>query len=198
VQRCRLPKIIDLGLAKAVSEPSFQTAISTSGGPLVREYFGEQLRSQRTEAWKECNKRLYHYYRTLAPQLPESFRDMEPLLKFAGRVGTGFSEKLLRSLFELGLGFAECHHITPLTLLNKPIKTKLEDLAIVRANCHLMMHRGKQWKQSPSLKLFCWDENERNSARTITGHERPQVGCRYLLLSLASRDRPIWLKAEDS
>jgi len=27
--------------------------------PLVREYFGEQLRSQQTEAWKECNKRLY-------------------------------------------------------------------------------------------------------------------------------------------
>jgi hypothetical protein len=39
--------------------------------PLVREYFGEPLRSQRTEAWKECNKRLYNYYRTLAPQLPE-------------------------------------------------------------------------------------------------------------------------------
>src|SRR5271165_3930473 len=24
--------------------------------PLVREFFGEQLRSQRTEAWKECNQ----------------------------------------------------------------------------------------------------------------------------------------------
>ena len=47
--------------------------------PLVREYYGEQLRSQRTEAWKECNRRLYHYYRTLAPQLPDSFREMEPL-----------------------------------------------------------------------------------------------------------------------
>ena len=47
--------------------------------PLVREYFGEQLRSQQTEAWKECNRRLYHYYRTLAPQLPNSFREMEPL-----------------------------------------------------------------------------------------------------------------------
>src|SRR5271165_3828375 len=35
--------------------------------PLVREYFGEQLRSQRSEAWKECNRRLFHYYRTLAP-----------------------------------------------------------------------------------------------------------------------------------
>jgi hypothetical protein len=47
--------------------------------PLVREYFGEQLQSQRTEAWKECNRRLYNYYRTLAPQLPDSVREMEPL-----------------------------------------------------------------------------------------------------------------------
>jgi hypothetical protein len=47
--------------------------------PLVREYFGEQLRSQRTEAWKECNRRLYDYYRTLASQLPDIFREMEPL-----------------------------------------------------------------------------------------------------------------------
>ena len=47
--------------------------------PLVREYFGEQLRSQRPEAWKKCNQRLFNYYRALAPQLPESFREMEPL-----------------------------------------------------------------------------------------------------------------------
>jgi tetratricopeptide (TPR) repeat protein len=47
--------------------------------PLVREYFGEQLRSQQAEAWKECNRRLFHYYQTLAPQLPDSFREMEPL-----------------------------------------------------------------------------------------------------------------------
>jgi hypothetical protein len=46
--------------------------------PLVREYYGEQLRSQRT-AWNECNRRLFSYYRTLAPQLPDSFREMEPL-----------------------------------------------------------------------------------------------------------------------
>jgi hypothetical protein len=47
--------------------------------PLVREYFGEQLRSQRTEAWKECNRRLFYHYRTLAPHLPEGLREMEPL-----------------------------------------------------------------------------------------------------------------------
>jgi tetratricopeptide (TPR) repeat protein len=47
--------------------------------PLVREYFGEQLRSQQTDAWKECNRRLFHYYRMLAPQLPNNFREIEPL-----------------------------------------------------------------------------------------------------------------------
>jgi hypothetical protein len=47
--------------------------------PLVREHFGEQFRSRQTDAWKECNKRLFDYYRTLAPQLPDRFSDMEPL-----------------------------------------------------------------------------------------------------------------------
>ncbi|MBV8278226.1 MAG: protein kinase, partial [Verrucomicrobia bacterium] len=44
--------------------------------PLVREYFGEQLRSQQTEAWKECNRRLFHHYQTLALELPNSVREM--------------------------------------------------------------------------------------------------------------------------
>ena len=47
--------------------------------PLVREHFGEQLRGQQMDAWKECNRRLYHYYRALAPQLPDTFSEMEPL-----------------------------------------------------------------------------------------------------------------------
>src|ERR1700720_1585643 len=47
--------------------------------PLVREYFGKQLRSQQAEAWKECNRRLYHYYQKLSPRLPDNFREMEPL-----------------------------------------------------------------------------------------------------------------------
>jgi predicted ATPase len=47
--------------------------------PLVREYFGEQFRSQQTEAWKECNRRLFYYYQALAPPLPNSFKEMEPL-----------------------------------------------------------------------------------------------------------------------
>src|SRR5262249_48803544 len=47
--------------------------------PLIREFFGEQLQSQYPDAWKECNRRLYHYYRNLAPLLPNNFREIEPL-----------------------------------------------------------------------------------------------------------------------
>jgi hypothetical protein len=72
--------------------------------PLVREYFGEQLRSQRAEAWKECNRRLYHYYQTLAPQLPNSFREMEPLFS---AVICGCNASLFReALHEVYIGVA--------------------------------------------------------------------------------------------
>jgi hypothetical protein len=47
--------------------------------PLVRDYFGDQLRSRRREAWREGNRRLYEHYRTLVPPRPDTFRDMEPL-----------------------------------------------------------------------------------------------------------------------
>src|SRR5262249_48812014 len=61
----------------AGEDPHNRGALDTH--PLVREYYGGQLRSQQTDAWKECNRRLYHHYRTLAPRLPNSFREMEPL-----------------------------------------------------------------------------------------------------------------------
>jgi predicted ATPase len=47
--------------------------------PLVREYFGEQLRNRFPEGWRECNRRLYDYYRALSLPLPDSIREMEPL-----------------------------------------------------------------------------------------------------------------------
>jgi predicted ATPase len=47
--------------------------------PLVREYFGEQLRSQWAGAWQEGNRRLYEHYRALAPERPDTLRAMDPL-----------------------------------------------------------------------------------------------------------------------
>jgi hypothetical protein len=65
--------------ARLLAEEDPQNRGHLDTHPLAREFYGEQLRSQRTDAWKECNRRLFYYYRTLAPQLPESFREMELL-----------------------------------------------------------------------------------------------------------------------
>jgi predicted ATPase len=68
--------------------------------PLIREYFGEQLRGQRSEAWKECNRRLYHYYEKLAPHLPNSFREMEPLfLAVICGCNAGLFQEALREVY---------------------------------------------------------------------------------------------------
>jgi hypothetical protein len=38
-----------------------------------------KTRGHRSDAWKECNKRFLIIIERLAPQLPESFAEMEPL-----------------------------------------------------------------------------------------------------------------------
>lgn len=53
---------------------------------------------------------------------------------------------------ELGRGFAECHHKSPLSDLTQETTTKLSDLAIVCANCHRMLHRSRHWKSIEHLK----------------------------------------------
>jgi hypothetical protein len=40
----------------------------------------------------------------------------------------------------LGAGYAQVHHLQPLALLSKSVKTTLDKLAVVCANCHAMVH----------------------------------------------------------
>lgn len=42
---------------------------------------------------------------------------------------------------DIGNGFCEVHHRIPLSQADGPIKTELNDLAIVCSNCHRMIHR---------------------------------------------------------
>ncbi|HYX26522.1 MAG TPA: TIR domain-containing protein [Thermoanaerobaculia bacterium] len=48
--------------------------------PLVRAYFQEELEKDRPNAWREGNLRLYEYLKKAAPELPETLKEMEPLL----------------------------------------------------------------------------------------------------------------------
>lgn len=44
-----------------------------------------------------------------------------------------------------GTGFIECHHTVPVRDLVAVSRTRLDDLALVCANCHRMIHRGAPW-----------------------------------------------------
>ncbi len=43
---------------------------------------------------------------------------------------------------EIGAGYAQVHHLRPLSEAAEPLKTTLRDLAVVCANCHAMIHVG--------------------------------------------------------
>jgi predicted HNH restriction endonuclease len=59
---------------------------------------------------------------------------------------------------EIGSGFIEAHHKTPVSQLAGAKKTKIEDLALVCSNCHRMLHRGETVSSIEQLKSK-YDDN---------------------------------------
>jgi len=57
---------------------------------------------------------------------------------------------------DIGKDFIECHHTSALSTLLPGQKTKLSDLALVCANCHRMLHRGKPWLRVGQLRAMIW------------------------------------------
>lgn len=53
---------------------------------------------------------------------------------------------------ELGQGFVEAHHIVPISQITSETQTKVEDIALVCANCHRMLHRYRPWPSLEELK----------------------------------------------
>lgn len=53
-----------------------------------------------------------------------------------------------------GKGFIECHHTKPVGSLSGEQKTHLNDLALVCANCHRIIHRSKPWLSIDGVKAL--------------------------------------------
>ena len=48
--------------------------------PLIREYFGKQLKDNQPEMWRQAHGRLYEYYKALPEkEFPETLEEMQPL-----------------------------------------------------------------------------------------------------------------------
>jgi len=52
---------------------------------------------------------------------------------------------------DLGKGYVQVHHLRPLASSDESVETSLDDLAIVCANCHAMIHRGGKSRPLGSL-----------------------------------------------
>jgi tetratricopeptide (TPR) repeat protein len=47
--------------------------------PLIREHFGDELKQNNPEAWKEAHNRLYEYFKNQAKHYPDTIEEMSPL-----------------------------------------------------------------------------------------------------------------------
>jgi 5-methylcytosine-specific restriction protein A len=79
-------------------------------------------------------------------------RAKEKAMDVAGRLACdacGFD--FARVYGEVGRGFIECHHLTPLAELSAERISRLSDLALVCPNCHRMIHRKRPWLRLDQL-----------------------------------------------
>lgn len=65
---------------------------------------------------------------------------------------------------DLGLGYIECHHLNPLSERpegewNENVKTSIQDVRVVCANCHRMMHRRRPALTIEELKATVMAQN---------------------------------------
>jgi tetratricopeptide (TPR) repeat protein len=72
--------------------------------PLVREHFGQQLRQDHPEAWREGHNRLYEHLKAAAKEYPDTLEEMMPLYAAvahgcqAGRHQAALAEVLWRRI----------------------------------------------------------------------------------------------------
>jgi 5-methylcytosine-specific restriction protein A len=83
----------------------------------------------------------------------------ERVLKEKGKLlceacGFDFSDKY----GERGKDFIECHHTKPVSEIGDKGKTNIDELALLCANCHRMIHRKRPWLSVSVLKNIICEE----------------------------------------
>jgi len=71
--------IDDLRRMRLIFAPDLNNPETIDCHPLIREYFGESVRTTNPAAWQEAHSRLYGYFSAKAKQYPENIEEMIPL-----------------------------------------------------------------------------------------------------------------------
>lgn|SRR5690606_16515768 len=89
----------------------------------------------------------YHLHRERNPTLAKKKKE-QAFAKFGKLECEHCGFDYAKVYGDIGYGFMECHHKKPLYELKEKTKTSLDDLLLVCANCHRMLHRGWGGKTS--------------------------------------------------
>ena len=69
---------------RLIASESQHNAGTLDAHPLVREHFGQQLRQEHPDAWREGNNRLYEHLKAAAKKYPDNIEEMMPLYAAMG------------------------------------------------------------------------------------------------------------------
>jgi nucleoside phosphorylase/tetratricopeptide (TPR) repeat protein len=75
-----LSSLADCGLvSSSKGERGMGEGVNLDTHPLIRAYFGKQVREKKPEAWRMAHRRLYEYLRDNTPQFPDTLEGLQPL-----------------------------------------------------------------------------------------------------------------------
>ncbi len=68
---------------------------------------------------------------------------------------------------EAGKGFIECHHNKPLSEAASNHRTSINELSLLCANCHRIIHRSRPWLSAQDLGIILRERSLEDSAANI-------------------------------
>ena len=129
-------------------------------GELTTALIAEVVGDPEMEANEGTILMASHIRRDRDPKLRR--RKIDNVKAYGGRVACEVCGFDFEDVYgERGRDYIEVHHVVPLHV-SGATTTKLSDLALVCANCHRMIHRGKEWLTPMALRSVV--EHQRQGA----------------------------------
>ncbi|MEO8772623.1 MAG: HNH endonuclease [Ferruginibacter sp.] len=109
---------------------------------LEESLFPEGKEKYRLHRYKERNSNLIKSAKRAFKQMDQKMKCQVCKISFVDEYG------------ELGEDYIEAHHVFPISELKVETETKIEDIAMVCANCHRMLHRKRPWLGIENLRML--------------------------------------------
>ena len=131
-----------------VYDPTRETAEKVSPHFCMRAaaFFEDVALALPHSAHEDEQREVYPCFENRKSVASHLQRERSKLLAIECKIRDNYTCQVCDIRFEdaygkLGTEFAEAHHLVPLHQLGENVKTRMEDMATVCANCHRMLHR---------------------------------------------------------